>query len=396
MQQEYISCRRRSPTVQLTADVMDQLTGRASAILAPRLGAGVSLAAPHVVADRGRNIVVRCQVRLTPPLRPGPASAIVKIIKPGTALGFTDWASLHFLSEVPAAQGLMPQLYGGDEASRFYVIEDLGGSRSLEDVLAGSDRSVLRAVLHTLARRYAQLHLATVGQETRFRRACQAFSEAEAPGRHTEARQWLEGLSRVHRWFRDTDCALPAGFEEACAHVATRYAEPGPWLAFTHGDPAPTNNHVLAPGHAVRLLDFEYGGFRHALYDLTAWSVLCPLPSSLVELVSRAYRNAVAEGSVSFGHAPSYRQEWAAMVAYRALAMMSWIPQSVLDEDRSWVGAWGMRAALLTSLARLSDVAARVTMLAPLSAAADALTKTLERRWGKVVETLPRWSSPHP
>ena len=48
------------------------------------------------------------------------------------------------------------------------------------------------------------------------------------------------------------------------------FGEPGPFLAFTHGDPAPTNNHVA--GDEVRLLDFEYGGFRHALYDITAWS----------------------------------------------------------------------------------------------------------------------------
>src|SRR5436190_1655680 len=61
------------------------------------------------------------------------------------------------------------------------------------------------------------------------------------------------------------------------------------WRTFTHGDPAPTN--CLTRGGTAVLVDFEFGGFRHALYDLTAWYILCPLPEELVEEMSDGYRN---------------------------------------------------------------------------------------------------------
>ena len=47
--------------------------------------------------------------------------------------------------------------------------------------------------------------------------------------------------------------------------VAAFSAAPGPFLAYTHGDPIPMN--ALPVGDDRKLFDFEFGEFRHALRD---------------------------------------------------------------------------------------------------------------------------------
>jgi thiamine kinase-like enzyme len=314
---------------------------------------------------------------------------VVKQLKAGAAPGFTDWASLAFLSTLPGATGVAPRFYGGDAAHRFFVMEDLGGSRSLQDVLMGNDRRPVDTALRRLSRQYARLHAATLGNKGQYHRILEALPESGHRGRHAEARRWLTALARVHRWAQRTGCALPAGFDRACGQLAAAYAEPGPWLAFTHGDPAPTNNHVADDG--VRLLDFEYGGFRHALYDLTAWYVLCPLPDALVRAMSRWYRRALATGCAAARNPQDYRRAWGAMAAYRALAILTWIPESALDADRPWVEGWSARAAVLTAVSRLHEAAALLPELQPIGAAAGNLRDTLRGSWPEVDGRGPRW-----
>ena len=133
---------------------------------------------------------------------------------------------------------------------------------------------------------------------------------------------------------------------------------------------------------AVSLLDFEYGAFRHALYDLTAWDVLCPLPRDLLAAMRRRYRAALGlrlprrtapEGA--FGAA------WAEMVAFRALALLSWIPTRVLDANASWVGDWTAREAILVALGRLRLALAGLAELAPIRRTAGRLELRLRARW---------------
>ena len=53
--------------------------------------------------------------------------------------------------------------------------------------------------------------------------------------------------------------SLP-GPQEDLEQVARELADPGPFLAFTHGDMAPSNTLFTREGPC--LLDFEYGGMR--------------------------------------------------------------------------------------------------------------------------------------
>src|SRR5581483_11634345 len=107
-------------------------------------------------------------------------------------------------------------------------------------------------------------------------------------------------------------------------------------LAFSHGDPAPSNNHIASSG--VRLADFEYAGYRHALYDITAWAILCPLPWAWVNTMEQVFRRILGASPVwgTLVDGERYREAWAAMCAYRALAMVTWFSPDLLAQDAPW------------------------------------------------------------
>jgi hypothetical protein len=190
---------------------------------------------------------------------------------------------------------------------------------------------------------------------------------------------------------------VPTGLDPALQSVSRAFTAPGPWLAFTHGDPAPTNNHVV--GGRVTLLDFEYGGFRHALYDMTGWDTLCPLPEPVVGAMRAAYRASLARdgGGSELASAAAddaaFDGAWAAMSAYRAVAILGWLGPGVLRENRSWVGAWTARAALLAVTERLPALLADAAPLAPLCEAAIALAAALRSRGPEFdgQPIAPRW-----
>ncbi|MDQ3703154.1 MAG: hypothetical protein M3442_19885, partial [Chloroflexota bacterium] len=218
----------------------------------------------------------------------------------------------------------------------------------------------------------------------------------------------------------------PAGFLDACRWVGHTYAEPGPFLTFTHGDPAPSNNHValqgqvrfdhsaagldtkrtaddhVAPqgpqGLAVRLLDFEYGAFRHALYDLTAWDVLCPLPERIVGAMRRVYRTALATRLPAASDAATFRTAWGAMVAFRGLAILSWISHADGDADRPRVGDWTARESVLAVAGRVRQATAGEAQLVPVNQMATGLEEGLRRRWPEYQgrDVLPRWPALQP
>ena len=353
-------------------------------------GPEATVIAAEPLKDWRRNRVARLRLAGAPV-----PTVVAKQILADDALGFTDWSSLEYIASAPNAAGVAPRFLGGDVAERIFLMEDLGGARSLDDALRESSRPAALAALDALARVTARLHAATLGDDERWF-ALRAARPGARPGRAVEADLWLDGAApALGAWLAALGARPPAGLGESLERVADAYARPGRWLAFTHGDPAPTNNH-LAPDGAVRLLDFEYGGPRHALYDLTAWAVLCPLPRDAVAVVRDAYRAASATAlpfdAAGWDDAP-FDDAWAAMAAWRAVAMLGWIGPDALTTDRPWVDAWTRREAALAAADRLRDETASTLSLAPLTAAADTIAGKMRERFPEYAgrETIPFW-----
>ena len=368
---------------------LDALLERAALLLRKGGGGSVLLSDPIVVKDGRRNRVVRCRV---PSAESGFSSVMIKQIKEEGQRGFSDWAGLAFLSELPEAAGLVPRFCGGDIANRFFVMEDLGTGNPLQKFLTGTDSAAAQAALRSLASQMGRLHAVTLGKQEQFAAIRAALPENDGLGREREARQWLDNRIKIEAWFQVLDCVIPAGFEACLRFISERYRQPDDFLAFTHGDPAPSNNH-FSDGCAW-LLDFEYGGFRHALYDLTAWNILCPLPAGCVRDMSRCFREELAKAFPAARDEARFAEEWAVVCAYRALAMLSWIPPEILRENRPWADDWTMREAVFAALVRLREAAESCPRLAVVGEGAEILIAALRKRWpeyARLDEVLPRW-----
>lgn len=356
------------------------LAQQAAAVLSHQLAAELMLEEPQLIKDKTRSIIVRCVVKPSSSTAAVPASVIIKQIRDNLVLGFSEWASLAFLAAIPATHDLVPQFLGGNEAARFFVMADLGGSQSLEDILRGDDANLALVTLQTLAVQMAKLHAATLSTEPRFAAVRGALPAAAGLGRAAEAEHWLNSQAKIVDWFQAAHCALPTDFSVCLKRIAEHYAHPGPFLCFTHGDPAPSNNHIRAG--QVRLVDFEYGGFRHALYDITGWNILCPLPSLYVQAMRQDFQQEFARACPVAQDPVEYNHAWAMLCAFRALAMLSWIQPDVLQTNRPWVDErWTSRHAVLAAMTRLAEATNDVAELAPVHEAATLLAQAFRQRW---------------
>ena len=366
------------------------LLSLAAAVFQESSGCPAVLSDPVVIKNWHRSLVLRCRVES--PVT-GISSLIIKQIKQEPVRGFSDWASLAFLSGQPGAQGIVPCFHGGDPANRFFLMEDLGQGDSLQDILTAGDRDALPNALRTLATQMARLHCTTVDAESSFDAIRSALPETDGLGREREAESWLQGRAKLIAWFEALGCQPPAGFGESLAFIATTYAKPDGFLAFTHGDPAPSNNHFTKGG--PHLLDFEYGAFRHALYDITAWNVLCPLPSDLTGEMRNSFREELAKGFPAARDDKRFAAAWACLCAYRAWAILTWIPPGVIQANRPWADNWGMREAVFVALSRMKECTGPIAELAAASAAAETLLKALRKRWPAFEDAedlLPQWA----
>jgi hypothetical protein len=353
------------------------LAAMAERVLQDHVGHQVYLRDPVLIDERARSVLVRCGVQGWD----GTASVVVKRNTGDDERGFTEWASLMFLTGLPQAAGIAPRFIAGAPPERLLVMEDLGGSRSLADVLEGGDETMVLHVLRALAIPMARLVMATTGREHDFARVRAALPGAADLGRWREMERWLEGRTKLERWADALGVRLPGGFDQATRHVADVYGNPGPYLAFSHGDPAPSNNHIS--DDRVRLVDFEYGAYRHALYDMSAWFVLCPLPTAWVSEMERVLQTLLAASAVRHLVADQvrYREQWATMCAFRALAMLTWFPHELLVREHAWMPGWSMRQAMISTTLRLQQATTGITRLDPLAAFGAALASALQARW---------------
>ncbi|GHO84249.1 phosphotransferase [Dictyobacter formicarum] len=362
---------------------------RATTVLRRTWEGAFHLEQPALVSDRGRNQVFRCRVQSEGTF---PPSIIVKSIKDplDPVRGLTDWASLAFLSQMADEHSVAPRLFGGDAEHLLFVMEDLGEEGSIDHLLHVHDSSRATSVLCALARQMGTLHATTMGKERQFERLCEDLSLATVSSRYQEAERWLEGCKKVERWCHELSYLPPAGFEQACIRIADTFALPGAFLALTHGDPAPTNNYLS--GSQIYLIDFEYAGYRHALYDLTGWNILCPLPRACVHLMSHHLRAALAPACPAAECDEIYQTAWGILCTYRAMALLSWMPLRLIEHNAPWADNWSRREAMVVALSRWEEATREVKGLEVMAVVAAQLLRRCQTLWPDIsAEKIPAW-----
>lgn len=318
------------------------LLDAATAALRDEVG-HTELSAPALLKESHRSRTVRCQAVSA---LYKPRSVIIKQILDDPACGYSDWASHRFLTGLPAAKGLAPRFLAGNESAGVFVLEDLGAGTNLDGLFVSSEDGDVLPALESLGSVMATLHAVTAPEFGAFESLRRSLPGAMDTGRHREAVKWLHAREKWQAWFEALGIEPPDGFDRGVKWLAELYARPGQWLAFTHGDPAPTN-HLFRDEKAV-LLDFEYGAFRHLLYDATAWHVLCPLPERWMGAFKKSFRRTLLDDRPELG--AEFEAQWSALCLYRAFAILSWLPTSVLEADQPWVGDWSARQALRAAL----------------------------------------------
>lgn len=330
--------------------------------------------ASFALVRRGdRNTVLRARV---PNGRHAGTSLVLKL-----AAGDPDRADADVRCMLAlTGTGVVPDVVAELPDARGFAMRD-AGARTLEWALASGGERAARAGVARMARAYARLHV--VG------RAHEMGGDPLRSAALTRALgEWTDTLPRALAWLQlaDGDPRL----RRALTHIVSAWYADRDTLTLTHGDPAPGN--VLLPeGSAEALLvDFEYGAVRHPAYDLTAWDVLCPFPDDIVQELLHAYAR---ERALSGWPVPATHDGYAAILAYRALAMLAWFPPGAREHDSPWVAPWSVRQAVLSTLDRLAARGADDPHLQPLAEAARAAAAHWRRAWPEIVEVLPDWPS---
>ncbi len=319
-----------------------------------------------------------------------PSSAIVKQILTQEECGFSDWGSLRFIAGNPRRRDLAPAFYGGDPEQRIYLMEDLGGSLTLDGLMRGEDRKAAIDGLLRLAAQCARLHRSSGGRdhERAFTEIRSALPGYDGLGREREAERWDASLDRVRKWFAMAGVTIDRRFDAECAGINLTYSQPGAFLAFTHGDIAPSNNHLR--GNEVRLIDFEYGGFRHALYDMAVWNVLCPLPEALLAMLLERYRADYLAGAAG-PEEEAWAREWERICIWRGMAMLGWFSFGTMERNGVWIDAWMARDAVLRTVGMIARSASRAGDLPGIAESFDRLAMALAARWPDATGTIPTW-----
>lgn len=355
-------------------------------------------------ALRERTHVWRCAVRNGPAT--APASVIIKRARawdgvtydpdsnqPSSSAAhfFNDWAGLQLLSEVAGADSIAPRFYGGDRAAGLFVIEDLGAGVSPDQALLGDDPAAAEANLMALARMLGHMHAATIGWHEHFVRMRAALGPYD-PG------------DQGYRWLADgflstttaLDLPLRSGVAAELETLPDALANPGPFLAYTHGDPCP-DNWVWA-GERLRLFDFETGAFRHALTDgvygrihfPTCWCVN-RLPDHIPPLMEAAYRVELARACPAAQDDQLFGRAVVEACAYWTLRLCSRDMRPILqviDEDFEW-GISTVRQRVLMRAGIFERLTAERGYLVALGATFADLAAKLRTRWPAEADAMP-------
>jgi hypothetical protein len=207
-----------------------------------------------------------------------------------------EWAGTAFLSGIPSDPPLSPRCFGGDRSEGLVVLEDIGTGPTLGELLEGEDPARAEQAVLGYAVTIGRLHAATIGRKADLERLCISLG---IPAPDSSPRDTGKQWRRFQEVSDRLDLRLPAGFKDEGEAVVAAMGAPGPFFAFGHGENNPINTMLVA--NRLRLFDFEFSGFRHALMDDVNYRHLLPwrthrLPDALLRRMEATYRAELVRG----------------------------------------------------------------------------------------------------
>ncbi len=260
---------------------------------------------------------------------------------------------------------LAPRFYGGDRRAGLIVIEDLGSGDRPDQLLLGSDPAAAEEAMVELAATLGTMHARSVGRQAEFDRIRDALGR-RPPDEGDRAASLAKAL---HATVDVLGIVPRTGLDAELQALTASIHDPGPFLAYTHGDPCPDN--WLRVDGKLRLLDFETGAFRHALLDgvygrihfPTCWCVNRS-PAHVPQRMEAAYRAELRQGCPEAGDDTLFDRAVVEACAYWTISMCDWIvqrrswyePPAPMERDHRWGISTLRQRALLRS-----DILAQTT-----------------------------------
>jgi hypothetical protein len=277
---------------------------------------------------------------------------------------FRDWAGLQFLQAIGGQKNTVcPQFYVGDREVGFFVMEDLGATEDLDHALTCGSKERAERTLVMLAETLGRMHAATAGKEAAFLRIRNALGPGDEGRRRGLAGHVLAAGPQLAEQCQRLGVLVSPQFSQDIQTVASVMAEPGPLLAYTHADPCPDNCFVA--GNRVCLIDFEFGGFRHALLDGVYGRMRFPtskcvrdIPAAVVETLEAAYREELARGIAAVGDDAFFFRAVTDACAYWMLENLSHLLAGALEYEQP-LGLATNRQRLVSRLAAFLAVSER-------------------------------------
>lgn len=219
---------------------------------------------------------------------------------------FNEWAGYQFLNAMtvdqPDSSPLAPRFYGGDRGRGFIVIEALTPRSQLDHILLGDDFEQAQTALTALAATLGRLHTTTVGKQAEFDRLRDALGPRDKSSPFYQY-DWL--IPEFRKLSKAVGVVPEPGVDDELEMVASTFNQPGPFLTYTHADSCPDNCLLAGNGEKseIRLIDFGYSEFRHALFDGVYGRMHFPLcwcvsriPAQIVTQMESIYRAELVKG----------------------------------------------------------------------------------------------------
>ena len=315
---------------------------------------------------------------------------------------FNDWAGIEFLSALPEAQTAhySPRFYGGQREMGFMLMEDLGSAKrafSLDGAEQEADASLVQPLLNPIAteaeaglmalgRSLGRIHAVTIGREPEYADIRSRLGPPGGLNRQKQGEIVRELAQSIPQQCQALGFSPSPYLSRDILKVAKAMAEPGPFLAYTHGDPCP-DNCVYVDGQ-FRLLDFELSDFRHALLDAAFGRISFPtcwccnqVPQAVVERMEAVYRTELIKACPQAGDDQLFGQALVEACAFWVLFSLDNLP-TFIEKDSQW-GIAMVRPRILTRLETMHQTAEQFQHLPALSQTCAQLRETLQHRWSE-------------
>ncbi len=374
-------------------------------LLSERFEGKVRLDAAEEIRSGGRSNVSRYRVLEGPQCAPQSV-----IVKQAVAVGrevydsdlpygpawrlFNEWAGLRFLTEVSGGASPTPRFYAGDRDHGLVALEDLGASKGLDQALLGADPAYAEAMLVAFAAALGRMHALTTGKQAEFER----IRGGLGPRKSNTPDDWGDWLAKSLRDMAQVaGIELALGINEELKIVAKNLAEPGSFHAYLHHDPCPDN--CLITGDGLKLIDFEFGGYGHALGDgiygrihfPTCWCVN-RLPDHVPPKMEAAYRAELIKGCPE---AADDERFYRAVVEACAACVINSHNAGTLLEDHPW-GISTMRQRALLRFDIFWKMTEDCDHLKSVGATVRMIAEKLRAQWPAEAAAMPYYPAFRP